>query len=185
MYRLKFSAIVVILVFAGASIPAFAQAAESGPAPRAPKGLKLPSQKKPPSNRWLEDADTDADRFRKIEIFARGFDHPMQEVGERYKSAYHAIWDRNWELADYHWDKIKVAINVGLMKRPMRTQNAEGMFLDGPWKQMDEAIKSRDYERMQSQFMVTRQVCMACHTAEKVPFMNNQPVFKELVFARW
>lgn len=183
MFRVRFGVTVAILAFLG-SIPFLVWAAESGPDPRAPKGLKLPSQKKPPSNRWLEDADTDADRFRKIEIFARGFDHPMQEVGERYKGVYSAIRDRNWELADYHWDKIKVAINVGLMKRPMRTQNAEGMFLDGPWQQMDEAVKSRDYERMQNQFMVTRQMCMACHAAEQVPFMNNQLVFMELVFAR-
>lgn len=184
MRRLKWCmAVLVPAVFLG-SLIGVAQAAESGPGARAPKGLKLPSQKKPPSNRWLEDADTDADRFRKIEIFARGFDHTMQEVGERYKGVYNAIWDRNWELVDYHWDKIRVAINVGLMKRPMRTHNSEGMFLDGPWKQMDEAIKSKDYDRMQRQFMATRQVCMACHAAERVPFMNDQPVFKELVFAR-
>jgi hypothetical protein len=180
--KLRFAAVVFAII--GISPPIPVQAADSGPAPRAPKGLKLPPQQMPPSNRWLGDADNDADRFRKIEIFARGFDHTMWEVGERYKRTYDAIWDRNWELADYHWDKIRVTINVGLMKRPMRTQNSEGMFLDGPWKQMDEAIKSRDYDRMQKQFMATRQVCMACHAAERVPFMNDQPVFKELVFAK-
>ena len=120
-----------------------------------PKGLKLPPQKQPPSNRWLEDANTDADRFRKIEILARGFDLPMWEVGERYKGVYNAIRDRNWELAEYHWDKIRVTIDVGLMKRPMRTQNSEDMFLDGPWKQMDEAIKSKDYRRMEKQLTRT------------------------------
>lgn len=158
-----------------------AQVPSTNIAPRTPKGLKLPAQTKPPSNRWLEDANSDADRFRKLEIFLRGFDLPMMEVGERYRGAYNAIRDKNWELADYHWDKIKSAINGGLMKRPARTQNSEGMFLDGPWKQMDEAIKSKDYGRMDKQFMVTRQICMACHIAEKVAFMNEQPIFRELV----
>lgn len=174
---------IVVIACAVMGAP-LAEAADPSPPPRAPKGLKLPSQKKPPSNQWLGDADTDADRFRKIEIFARGFDHTMWEVGERYKKTYEAIWDRNWELADYHWDKIRHTINVGLMKRPMRTHNAEAMFLDGPWKQMNEAIQSMDYGRMQTQFMTTRQICMSCHIAERVPFMNEQATFKELVFAR-
>src|SRR5688572_16080546 len=108
MLRIKLCIATVALCMLGVSLPASVQAAESGPAPRAPKGLKLPPQKKPPSNRWLEDANTDADRFRKIEIFARGFDLPMWEVGARYKGVYNAIQDRNWELADYHWDKIRV-----------------------------------------------------------------------------
>ncbi len=149
---------------------------------RAPKGIKLPEQNAPVSNNWLQDADSDADRFKKLEIYLRGFDQPMMEVGERYQRTYDAIKDKNWELADYQWDKIKLAINTGLMKRPKRTQNAEGMFLDGVWKQMDEAIKSKDYGRMQQQFMVVRQTCMACHVAEKVPFMNDQPLFRELKF---
>lgn len=149
---------------------------------RAPKTIKLPAQKAPVSNNWLQDADSDADRFKKLEIYLRGFDQPMMEVGERYQRTYDAIKDKNWELANYQWDKIKLAINTGLMKRPKRTQNAEGMFLDGVWKQMDDAIKSKDYSRMQEQFMVARQTCMACHIAEKVHFMNDRPLFRELVF---
>lgn len=160
----------------------FAQVPSTDIPPRAPKGVKLPAQKKPPSNDWLQDADSDADRFKKLEIYLRGFDQPMWEVGERYKHVYYAIKVKNWELADYHWDQIKLTTNMGLMKRPKRTQNAEGMFLDGIWKQMDDTIKSKDYGQMEKQFMVVRQVCMACHVAEKVGFMNEQPMFRELTF---
>ncbi|MBS4097462.1 MAG: hypothetical protein KGZ83_11590 [Sulfuricella sp.] len=149
---------------------------------RAPNGIKLPTQKALASNNWLQDADSDADRFQKLEIYLRGFDQPMMEVGERYQRLYDAIKDKNWELADYQWDKVRMAINTGLMKRPKRTQNAEGMFLDGVWKQMDEVIKSKDYGRMRKQFMIARETCMACHIAEKVPFMNNRPLFRDLKF---
>lgn len=31
-------------------------------------------------------------------------------------------------------------------------------------------------------FMVVREARMACHTAEKVLFMNNRPLFRDLVF---
>lgn len=149
---------------------------------RAPKGLKQPTQKAPISNNWLLDADNDADRFKKLEIYLRGFDQPMMEVGERYQRLYDAIKDKNWELADYQWDKIRLTINTGLMKRPKRTWNAEGIFLDGVWKPMDETIRSKDYGKMEKQFMVVRETCMACHAAEGVPFMNNRPLFRDMVF---
>lgn len=154
-----------------------AQVPQTGTAPRATKHISQPAQQKPASNNWLLDADSDADRFRKLQIYLRGFDQPMWEVGQRYLAVHQAIGDQNWELADYHWDKIKLTLATGLMKRPARTANTEGMFLDGVWGEMDRAIKSKDYAAMKTQFATVRQVCMACHVAEKVPFMNNSPVF--------
>ena len=106
----------VALTLAAFAAAAFAQVPATG---QAPKGIKqLPPQQKPASNNWLLDADNDTDRFKKLQIYLRGFDQPMQEVGQRYLAFYEAIKERNWGLADYHWDKIKVAINGGLMKRP-------------------------------------------------------------------
>lgn len=145
--------------------------------PRHPRDIKL-EQRKPPSNNWLPDADTDTDRFRRLQISLRGFDQPMWEVGHRYQAVYDAVKDGNHALADYHWDKVKVTIQTGLMKRSARTQNSEGMFLDGAWKEMNEAIKSKNQERIEKQFGNVRQVCMACHVAEKVPFMNETPLFR-------
>ncbi|MBI5721311.1 MAG: cytochrome c [Burkholderiales bacterium] len=165
----------ICLAFA---LPAFAQVPATGQAPVAPKGIKLPPQTKPPSNRWLEDADSDADRFRKLEIYLRGFDQPMLEVGQRYLALYDAIKDRNWGLADYQWDKVKLTINGGLMKRPARTRNAESIFLDVAWPAMDKAIKSKDEARIREQFGAVRETCMECHEKEKVPFMNESPLFR-------
>ena len=156
---------------------AHAQVPKTGVPPRHPKAIKLPQQK-PPSNNWLLDAADDTERFRRLQIYLRGFDQPMLEVGQRYLAVFDAIKDRNYDLADYQWDKVKVTINTALMKRPARTQNAEGMFLDGVWGQMDEAIKSKDQGRVEKQFANVRQICMACHVAEKVPFMNDMPLFR-------
>lgn len=168
---------------AAAQDPALNEKAANADHPmRLPKGLTLPDQTAPPSNRWLLDADTDVDRFKKLEIYLRGFDQPMMEVGERYQRLYDAIRDRNWELADYQWNKIRLTINTGLMKRPKRTQNAEDIFLDTAWPEMEAAIKSKDDGRIQAQFMVIRQTCMACHIAEQVPFMNDRPLFRDLTF---
>ena len=79
----------------------------------------------------------------------------------------------------YHWDKLRDRMNTAAMKRPARTQNIEGMFLEsGVWKSMHEALTSKTPEKMRAQFQVVRQMCMACHVAEKVGFLNDSSVFK-------
>lgn len=63
----------------------------------------------------------------------------MRERGERYKHTEQAIYDESYELAYYHWDKIKGAIERGVMKRPDRGENAREMFLDDAWEVLAEA----------------------------------------------
>lgn len=171
--------VLVSCLIIGLVIGVNAQVPQTGIPPRAPKGVKLPPQQKPPSNNWLADADNDADRFRKLEIYLRGMDNSMWEVGYRYQAVYDAIVAKNYALADYHWQKIKSAINGGLIKRPGRTQNSEAMFLDTIWVAMNEAIKSKDHDRVVTQFAAVRQICIACHAAEKVPFINDMKMFSD------
>jgi len=149
---------------------------------RAPKGLDLPAQESRPSDQWLEDADGDADRFRKLEIYLRGFSTAMQDVGQRYGHLHQAITDENLPLAKYHWDKIRDAINVGLMKRPGRTSNAEAIFLDVAWPAMAEVLDSSDIVAVRAGFEKARKACVACHVAEGVHFLNDQPLFRDLRF---
>ncbi len=183
MLKTKFKlSLLVMAIVTPFNVSAQIPATGAEQVPLAPKGLQLPAQKLPPSNNWLQDADSDADRFKKLEIYLRGFDQPMLEVGHRYRGLYDAIKDKNPELAGYHWDKISLTINTGLMKRPKRTHSAELFFLDTIWTPMSETIKSKDFEKMQKQFMVVREACMACHIAEGVTFMNNQPLFRDLIF---
>jgi hypothetical protein len=90
-----------------------------------------------------------------------------------------AIIDENWALADLHWLKLSAVFNVALMKRPRRTPNAEAMFLDSSWGQFNEALKSRDTGTIRQSFLAQRGVCMACHIAEKMPFLNDAPIFRD------
>lgn len=64
------------------------------------------------------------------------------------------------------------------MRRPGRTRNAEGMFLDGPWKQMHAAFSSGDRTCIAAEFENAQQACMACHVAEGKPFLNDGSVFR-------
>lgn len=172
----------LLLMFALAGLPvALLAPPASAQANQFPKGVRglADNQKKPPSANWLLDADSDAERFRRLQILSGGTDQQMWEIGQRYLFTHQAIIDENWELADHHWGKIRDRLNAALMKRPNRTANAEAIFLDSSWGRFSEALKSRDAARIRESFMAQRQACMACHVAEKMVFMNNQPLFRQ------
>jgi hypothetical protein len=146
--------------------------------PQLPAELGL-TQQKSPSKRWLRDADNDAERFRRIEINERGFSQAMVEVGLRYTQVVEAAQLGHHELATYYWEKIADAINAGLMRRPDRTRNAEGMFLDGPWKKTHAALQARDDDAISKALAEARDACMACHLAEGVGWINDARVFRD------
>jgi hypothetical protein len=175
------SHIIGIVCLGLASSVAFAQSVvkPTGNTPRFPKAYKqLATQTKPPSARWLLDADDDTERFRRIQIVAGGSDMQMSQIAHRYEELHVAIQKNNWEMGIYHWEKLRDYMNVMGMKRPVRTQNLEDMFLySGVWDSMHEALKSRDPQRMRTQFQLVRNTCMACHVAENVGFMNDSSVF--------
>jgi hypothetical protein len=162
------AALVVACLVTGAA------AAES----RHPVDLRL-QQQKPPSKSWLRDADSDAERFRRIEINERGFSQAMVEVGNRFLEVHEAVSHGEYELATYYWEKIQDVINTGLMRRPDRTRNAEGMFLTGPWKNVHEALQSGDRARIQETLKDARQACIGCHVAEGVAYMNASRALRQ------
>ena len=130
------------------------------------------------SDNWLLDARDDTERFQRIQQMFGGFSMAMQIVGERYDRTYDAIADGNFDLANYHWGKIKETIELGTLRRPARAANAEALFLKGPWGAMSAAQAAKDKNKAREQFLAARSACMACHVAEKVPFMNDQPRFR-------
>jgi hypothetical protein len=174
--------IIAVAVLCAATSIAFAESVvkPTGNTPQFPKAYKeLAKQTKPPSNNWLLDANDDTERFRRLQVVMSGTDIPMWEIGYRYEELYVAIQKNNWEMGIYHWDKLRDRMNVSGMKRPVRTQNIEGMFLEsGVWQSMRDALKSKSPERMRSEFQTVREVCMACHVAENLGFLNDSSVFK-------
>jgi hypothetical protein len=130
------------------------------------------------SDDWLLDANDDPERFKLIQQMFGGFSAAMQIVGERYERTYDAIADKNYDLAKYHWKKIKEAIELGYLRQPARKANAVSLFLKDPWISGWEGFDSKVQAKSKEGFLTARLGCMACHIAEKVPFMNNQPMFR-------
>lgn len=171
----------VILIACSVFAVIQAQVTSSGSESRLPKGIRglEAGQAKPPSANWLLDAKDDAERFRRIQAYAGGTYEQMWQIGYRYQQVYHAIIDENWELGLHHWTKLRDVFNVALMKRPNRTPNAEAMFLDNTWKHLDDALRTKDSEKVRQAFLTERNTCMTCHVAEKMPFLNDTPIFRD------
>ncbi len=121
---------------------------------------------------WLLETKTDTQKFKAIQKQLRGFDLAMVEVGYRFNSFYFAIKDKNYDLANYQWDKIKKAITNGTHRRPKRKTNSEVMFLDTYHKTMKTALDKKDEKLIWKEYTQAKQSCNACHVAERVPFIK-------------
>jgi mono/diheme cytochrome c family protein len=130
------------------------------------------------SNQWLTGPANHEERFERLESYLRGFDQPMWEVGERYEKIHAALLRNNHALAAYHWIKIKVTIENGIVKRPARGANAQTFLLSEAWARVLSAFESDDATEAWQGFARARSACIACHDAEGVAFVNNQAMFE-------
>ena len=118
---------------------------------------------------WLK-----GDENQKIETIAkqlRGFDMAMVETGYRYQELYWAGKDENWEYAAYQAEKIKVAIENGLERRPKRAASAQN-FLNISLPEIGKAIANRDSTQFTLAFTALTANCLACHALEKVAYVT-------------
>lgn len=127
---------------------------------------------------WLSQAPSDSERSALLEQQLRGFDVAMWEVGERFERAEQAIVDGNHALAAYHWEKIRLAIENGLLRRPKRRPNSDALFLGDPWRGLAQALQQPDRRRVVDAFGAAKAACIVCHTVEGVGFINEQPMFR-------
>jgi hypothetical protein len=127
---------------------------------------------------WLLSAPNETERFRRVQQQFGGFERSMWEVGERFRRIHEALQRRNFELAEYHWGKIGSTISSGIVRRPKRAANAKTMFLGENFKSIAADIENHDYPVAAAAFDRAKGVCMACHQAENVGWVNDQPLFE-------
>ena len=118
---------------------------------------------------WIK--GTEKEKLKKIEKQFRGFDMTMVETGYRYQELYWSGQDKNWEYADYQLEKIKLAIENGLERRPKRAKSAEH-FLTNVLPKMKTSIANKDKVNFDKDFQTLTINCNNCHAMEKVSFFN-------------
>jgi hypothetical protein len=109
-----------------------------------------------------------------LERQLRGFDVAMLETGHRYVELHRAGRDANWHAAAYHAQKMRLAIENGLERRPRRAASA-GPFLAGPLAALEAAIVARSPALFAQRFEELTAGCNACHAAEQVDFFEIRP----------
>ena len=120
---------------------------------------------------WIK--GTEAEQIKTVEKQFRGFDNAMVETGYRYQELYWAGKDQNWKYADYQLEKIKIAIENGLERRPKRAKSAEH-FLTYVLPEMKKSFEKKDTVIFNKNFQTMTISCNSCHAMEKVPFFSVQ-----------
>ncbi|MCC5915415.1 MAG: hypothetical protein JJU46_13660 [Balneolaceae bacterium] len=113
------------------------------------------------------------EKLETITNHLRGFDMAMVETGYRHVELYWAGQDENWGYADYQVEKLKLAIERGLERRPARAESAQ-QYLEQALPEMEDAVNERDKELFNQTFEAFTRSCNACHHAEQVPHFNVQ-----------
>ena len=106
-------------------------------------------------------------KFETVAKHLRGFDMAMVETGHRYAELYWACRDKNWGYAEYQAQKIRLAIENGLERRPKRAASAEP-FLKVILPEVEKVIAARDSASFSNLFGALTSACNTCHVAEKV-----------------
>jgi len=128
---------------------------------------------------WLINTKSISQKFQMIQTQFRGYDLAMVEVGYRFNTFYFAIQDKNYDLARYQLDKIKLAIENGVQRREKRKKNSEAMFLTTQYKVMNKALLTQNHSSVVKEYEVMKRLCNACHVVEKVPFIHViDPIYR-------
>jgi len=145
-----------------------------------PRALGLAAQSKPPSDSWLLDAESDHERFRRLEVVLRGADIHMLEIGMRFTELHHALSTDAFDMALYEVNQIVRAANIAQLKQPGWHQ-AQGIDFLGrkQWVVLDGAVKGHDGNAAREAFLEVRKTCMTCHTAQGKDFLNRSDVFEK------
>lgn len=131
----------------------------------------LQTEQKNVQGDWIK--GTEKEQIKTIEKQFRGLDNAMVEIGYRYQELYWAGKEQNWEYANYQLEKIKLAIENGLIRRPKRAKSAT-YFLTNVLPEMKKALEKKDSKIFNQNFKKLTISCNSCHAMEKVPFFSVQ-----------
>jgi cytochrome c556 len=133
----------------------------------------------PQAGGWLKSLPQEK-QIEAIDRQLRGFDMAMFEVNYRYTEMYFAGIEGNWDYALYTGEKIAWAVQNGFERRPKRRANAEELFFKEAYPKVLDAIRKKDIALFKERVDVLRNACNACHTAEKVGFIQvGSPSIKQ------
>lgn len=112
------------------------------------------------------------EKFSQIERHLRGLDVTMAEIGYRYGELHWARREKNWDYAKYQAEKISLALQLALERRPKRAPAAQP-FLTDSLPAVQRAIASQDSPQFEQALERLHNACVACHQAENVSYFKD------------
>jgi hypothetical protein len=127
--------------------------------------------------------------------------HAMQDVANQFTNVWFAEAQRHWELANFYLGETRNHLRWAVRIIPKRKDKA-GREVDlprileamenGPLKQLESAVKSKDAEHFVAAYKFSLENCYACHKASDKPYLRvqipTQPAVRIINFdpnAKW
>ena len=117
---------------------------------------------------WLK--GTTDEKLDTVAKHLRGNDLVMWEVGHRHHELYLAIQSGNTKYAGYQFEKILLAMEMGVERRPARKASYDAFFASAK-DPMGAAIAKGDPETMLAAYQSLTAHCVACHAKEQVSWI--------------
>lgn len=122
---------------------------------------------------WLH--GTTDEKFDTVAKHLRGNDVVMWEIGYRHAELYQAIHAHNREYALYQFEKILLAMEMGVERRPPRRASYE-TFFTAVKVPMTTALKEGDPSAQLTAYQAMTAHCAVCHATEQVAWIPvNHP----------
>jgi hypothetical protein len=109
--------------------------------------------------------------------------HAMQDVANQFTNVWIAEGKRHWDLTNFYLGETRSHLRWAVRIIPKRKDSAGQdvdlvsilqAFENGPLKQLEESIKSKDDERFVAAYKFTLENCYACHKAASKPYLRPQ-----------
>lgn len=109
--------------------------------------------------------------------------HAMQDVANQFTNVWFARAQSNWDLANFYFGETRNHLRWAVRMIPKRKDSTGHdvdlvsilqAFENGPLKQLEDAIKSKNEERFVAAYKFTLESCYACHKAASKPYLRPQ-----------
>jgi hypothetical protein len=109
--------------------------------------------------------------------------HAMQDVANQFTNVWFARKESNWDLANFYLGETRNHLRWAVRIIPKRKDSLGKdvdlvailqAFENGPLKQLDDVIKSKNDDRFVGAYKFCLESCYACHKASSKPYLRPQ-----------
>jgi len=107
--------------------------------------------------------------------------HAMMSAAYHFNNLWFAAKADNWPLAEFYWNETRSHLRWAVRAIPVRKTSAKQdvdlraileALENSPLKQLQEAIKLKDHDKLESAYKFTIEGCYACHKASEKPYLR-------------